>query len=113
MRGGMLWDMLVILSVVALGVSAARQGVISPVGAAVGLFVLVALHATGRGRGRGLGHFVRLLFRLALPLCSLGLLMLVLSRGSPGSTAQIAAYVGILVIMLLGLYIMVRGAFRR
>ncbi len=105
----MLFDLLFIITATTWLIGLALAGRLSVQTAMVAMFALVILRAAARGlRVR----VARLVFGIGVPVAGLLALM-----GTYGSTAQeraaIAAAVGVLVIVMFGFYLIVRGAFGR
>jgi len=107
---GCFFDLLLILSLTVWIIGAVMVGRISGEHAALALLGLVALIAVSRGLGSSL---IRLTFRIAVPVASVAALVLWSGSGDPRSTTAILGTLGALVLVLFGLYVMVRGLFSR
>lgn len=107
MLWGFLIDGLLIVSIMVWVLGLAFRGVLGTDTAALALLALVALAAIGRSIGGGL---VRLTFRLALPAASLFTFALVYGQGQ---LFVLVGYLAVLLFVLFGFYLMIRGAFPR
>lgn len=109
--GGLFWDLLVVISVTMLLLGPMARGEISPELGAMALALLVASRAIARGRGGWLGRAVRTTFTVGIPLTALLLFVASQGQGDPEKMMLIAGSVGAVLLMLLALYIMIRGLF--
>jgi len=108
---GVIWDFFVIVSLAALVLGPVFRGELPPEVGAVALGLLVILRALGRARGGWLNRAVRTTFAIGLPLTALLLFITSQGQGDPEKIMLIAGSVGALLLMLLALYIMIRGLF--
>jgi len=106
-----IWDFFVIVSLAALVLGLVFREELPPEFGAVALALLVILRAFGRARGGGLSRAVRTTFTIGLPLTALLLFITSQGQGDPEKMVLIAGSVGALLLMLLALYIMIRGLF--
>jgi len=107
---GLLFDLLVIVTLVSWIVGLTAQGLLAPQAAGAALLGLVVLMAIARTAKIGM---VRLVFRLALPLGSLATLLVWYGRGDVRATTALLGAVGGLVVVLFGIYVIFRGALPR
>jgi hypothetical protein len=104
-----IWDLPTIISVVALLVPLALQGVISLEFAAFALVGLVGFQALGRVTGGHLGRTIRFLFRVGLPVVSLLTLAVRLGGGDPGDTERVLNSLITLLIVVIGFWLLLFG----
>ena len=113
MTGGLLWDLLFLVSISVFVMGSLMRGHISVGLAAFVLIGFVLFRAGTRALGGGMGRAIRWSFSVGLPLASLGMFAAAHGRGNAGETAAILAGMATLVIVLFGLYLMLRGPFAR
>jgi hypothetical protein len=106
----MFWDVLVIISLMALVIKAALDGLISPEWAAIALVVLVIGVALG-GSGVETGGPVRSVLRIALPVTSLAMLIVAYGPWPRQTSIRLASGLGAILVMLFGIYLIFWGAF--
>lgn len=106
---GLFWDILAIVSVTLLVLGLAAQGLVPTWLAALAIAGLAMLRALGRGRGGGLGRLVRRTFAIALVLTSLGIFLVSYGQGDPAAMRDLLLVLGVLAVVVFGLYVMVRG----
>ena len=105
---GILFDLLLIVTLAAWVVGLGIGGQLSVEIAAVVLLVLVVLIALARSQRMDSVHLV---FRIGVPLASLAALIVMYAEGDMGSTIAIFTLFLTLVVVLFGFYLMFRGAF--
>ncbi|MBT9175670.1 MAG: hypothetical protein DDT22_01354 [candidate division WS2 bacterium] len=111
MISGIIGDIVLIIYLLSVLISLVMRGLIHPYHAVFALLLLVFLRAKGRLIGGALGSLVRGVFTIALPIMVLAILAI---RYSQGDLRQMPFFVGLLAALfltILGLYIMVWGAF--
>lgn len=106
----MFLDAITILAIMVLLIRLGLSGAVSVETVAIAMIALVALVAIARGIGSG---FIKLAFRIALPIAAIAFLVVSESGGDARAIAEAATALGALFIALLGFYIMFRGVFRR
>ena len=107
----LLWDLLLIISVMVWVLSLAQRGMISPSHTAIVLIGLVSFIALIR-IGGGVGRIIRTTFRVGLPLASLLTFAVVYGYDVKG-VINILLQLSPLVVVLLGLYLMFGGLFTK
>jgi hypothetical protein len=111
--GGILWDILFLVSVSVFVVGAVLKGYI-PTGLAI--YVLLAFllfRVLGRAMGGGMNRAIRWAFHVGLPLASLAMFAVTFGNGDPRQVTAVLTGMGSLVLVLFGLYVMLRGPFTR
>ena len=106
-----IWDFFVIVSLAALVLGPVFRGELPPEVGAVALGLLVILRALGRARGGWLNRAVRTTFTIGVPLTALFLLIASQGQGELEKMVPIAVALGAVLLILLVLYIMIRGLF--
>lgn len=110
---GFLWDIVVIASIMVWVLALYLQGYIPAWIILIALVGLVLVRAFGRGAGGGVGRLVRILLTVGLPVASILTFAIIYGGGNNRDMALILSQVGVLLIMLTGLYFMFRGLFSR
>ena len=100
---GFLW----IISLTVWLLPLAERGLISPSHTAIALIGLVLFVAL-MGVGRGIGHIIRLMFRVGIPIASLLTFAIVHGYDQKG-IASVLLQLSPLLIALVGIYLMVAG----
>jgi len=104
------FDLLLVLSIVVWLLPLVERGAITSQQAALAMAGLVVLVAVARALGIGVA---RLVLRLALPIASLAVFIAWYGEGAPRLIGQLLEPILMLLIVLAGLYVIVRGAFGR
>jgi len=100
-------DLFIIVTLTTFLLNEARKGTLSAEWAGALLCALVALLATARALRMSL---VRLLLTVAVPVTALVVFVIWHGEGDPRSTTEIFSSVATLLVVLFGLYVMLRGA---
>jgi len=103
----LLWGLLWIISLTVWVLPLADRGLISPSHAAVALVGLVLFVAL-MGVGGGIGHLIRVMFRVGIPVASLLTFAIVHGYDLKG-VASILLQLSPVLIALVGIYLMVAG----
>jgi hypothetical protein len=106
-----LFDLLLILTILLWILGLAAQGVLSPQAAGLFLVALVFFVAAIKAGG-ALSHLIRLIFRVALPICALLTFAILYGKGNPSEMIRLLSSILVLLIMLVGFYVMFRGLFK-
>jgi len=101
------------MSLTSLVLAASTKGLLSVPAVVAVVLVSVVLRVAGRSRGKTIGQAVRAFFLIALPLASLALFVLSSGGGDPRQITAIAGSVFSLLLVIFGLYVMLRGMFTR
>jgi hypothetical protein len=110
---GFLWDIVVIASIMVWVLALYLQGYIPTWLVLVALVGLVLVRALGRGAGGGVGRLVRTILTVGLPIASILTFAIIYGGGSNRDMTLIFSQVGVLLVILAGLYFMFRGLFSR
>ncbi len=113
MNRGWVWDLLSLVTLALFLLNASVEGGVPLWFVSAALMVFVVLKAAGRGTGGTFGRAVRRTFAVGLPVAAA--LMFSMSRSAGDSRGSVLILTGVLtlIIVLVGLYIMVRAVFRR
>lgn len=107
---GVVFDVLLLLTLVLWVIRAGSAGSISAEHALLALVGLAVLVAIGRAMRMGI---VRLVLRVGLPIATLAAYVVWESQGDPGAMIGILGGISLLLIVLLGIYLMVKGVLGR
>jgi hypothetical protein len=107
---GTFFDMLTMVSLVALIIGLAAGGTMSADQAAGALVILAVLVAISRAARMSVP---RLVFRIALPILAVWALLFKYGGLDPRANAQILSSLGTIVVLLFAVYVMVYMPFRR
>ena len=105
---GYFFDFLFIVTLAIWIVGLSVAGRLSQGGAAFALFALVLLVGAARAAKIGI---VRLVFRIAVPVASVAAFVVWYGEGDPRAMGALLGAIGTLVVVLFGLYLMIRGVF--
>jgi hypothetical protein len=108
---GFLFDLVVVVSALALLLSLWARGVIAGTFIAFALVAIVVLLAVGRGARGTIGHIVRLGLRVGLPIVAFLTVAVTITGGDLSAILGVLGGSVVLLIALAGLYIMIIGPF--
>jgi hypothetical protein len=108
---GWFWDWLFIITLTVFILKLILQGDVPLEFGTLAIIALVAIRALGRGLGGGIGQVVRKTFTIALPIVTAVTIAITYSKGEITHMVALLVVLGALSLMLLALYIMIRGLF--
>jgi hypothetical protein len=111
MLGGIIGDILVIVSILTVLISLAIRGLVPPYLVVLALILLVFLRARGRVDGGTFGSIIRGAFSICLPILSLAILLIKYGNGNWRELSFLSGSLIALFLVVLGVYVIIWGAF--